>query len=584
MSQLTDIQKKIYANQTAALELAASQRAAQALLNARKDLLKRVKAQGEVRGYQGAVLGNLEATLQALPKAVTKSLDMDGLLDRGFQQGTELIGESSVRLRGGEKISGFSAVIDLGSLAHEKDKAINQIQGVTDKLKENIKQQIEISLALGEGESETIKRLFSLERDRDSTAPFRTAKHGIERVSRTASNSLVNAGKHQAYSKYAENFPELGIENEWVNVSDFRTSDTCLSLVGQRRKPGEPFSGVGFSGLYPPAHPFCRSTIIPVITGKPAKENTVKTQEVTNVKQVENTKQPGTTGPVALDDQIAKGSQFVRDGLSKPEVQLLERDIKSFKTENEWYQTSGDKETLETLKTYIREVAPIAQKVLDKLKAKTPSNLKTDYASDSRGKSSSDFVRWTNEDGKSVGVELDESLRDHIQAHRMTGLIENAVGVLGGKLLEDAKLVYLDKQLKKTKDRNRGWANADTKTINVGGKTGEALAATMLHEVGHFIEYDREGATQASRELIERRATGPMTYLSEISSNYRDDEVYLPDKFVDPYVGKIYGHHTAGSEVIAMGLQHLVTAERMAQFMLEDPEHFNYALSFIVGD
>lgn len=267
MSQLSDIQKKIYANQTAALELASSQRAAKVLLNARKDMLKRVQVQGEAKGYQRAVLSNLEATLRALPEAVTKSLDMDGLLGRGFKQGSELINEVGRGTREGERLSGFSATIDLGSLAHEKDKTINQIQGVTDKLKESIKQQVEISLALGEGEQETINRIFALDRTGDNKAPFRIAKHGIERVSRTASNSLVNAGKHQAYSKYSENFPELGIENEWVNVSDFRTSDTCLSLVGQRRKPGEPFSGVGFSGQYPPAHPYCRSTIIPVITG-----------------------------------------------------------------------------------------------------------------------------------------------------------------------------------------------------------------------------------------------------------------------------------------------------------------------------
>lgn len=62
----------------------------------------------------------------------------------------------------------------------------------------------------------------------------------------------VSAQSQAAFAKI------VGIEEyEWVSVLDNRTSDICRSRSGQRYKYGD--------GPLPPAHPNCRSCIVPVI-------------------------------------------------------------------------------------------------------------------------------------------------------------------------------------------------------------------------------------------------------------------------------------------------------------------------------
>jgi hypothetical protein len=164
----------------------------------------------------------------------------------------------------------------------------------------------------------------------------------------------------------------------------------------------------------------------------------------------------------------------------------------------------------------------------------------------------------------------------------MSGLVKDVVKLTGGSSLEGATVVYLDQNRGKSQSRDRGWAEHATKTINVGGKQGKDLGSTMLHETAHFIEFDVPGAKEASMELIKRRATGPIMALADVDPVYRDDELFMPDEFVNPYVGKIYPGSNPGTEVLSIGLQHLVTPELTAEFMLRDPEHFNYALSYLV--
>jgi hypothetical protein len=90
---------------------------------------------------------------------------------------------------------------------------------------------------------------------------------------------------------------------------------------------------------------------------------------------------------------------------------------------------------------------------------------------------------------------------------------------------------------------------------------------TMVHELGHMLEYSDPETIKASAAFVERRTKGdPWVRLKDLypTSNYGDDEWCRPDKFIHPYIGKTYGptkchlkpaeHEVVATEVISMGL------------------------------
>ena len=79
--------------------------------------------------------------------------------------------------------------------------------------------------------------------------------------------------------------------------------------------------------------------------------------------------------------------------------------------------------------------------------------------------------------------------------------------------------------------------------------------------------------------------------LNKIASGYRRDEYCKPDKFFDPYCGKLYtlfgGRDRSfvdgtASEIMSMGLQHLF--EDPINFAKEDREYFDFVISNLRGE
>lgn len=259
--QLTDIQKRVYANQVLSLERSEVAQVARTLEAARKDLLNQV-LKGRVSGNTAmAILSNLESALSSLPDDLVESMNLDNLLQRGYDQGVSLIHEVGRDTENEEVLSAFTPILDLRIFAQEKVTAASQIKGVTQRLKDRITEEARISVALGEGTTQTMDRIMSMKQFK---APFREAKQGVERVARTVTNDLVNTGKVRAYSDFRDQFPELGIKHEWLNVTDFRTSDICQTLTGLIVEVGKPFEAFGWTGTHPPAHPnaYLPSTVV----------------------------------------------------------------------------------------------------------------------------------------------------------------------------------------------------------------------------------------------------------------------------------------------------------------------------------
>lgn len=128
---------------------------------------------------------------------------------------------------------------------------------------------------------------------------------------------------------------------------------------------------------------------------------------------------------------------------------------------------------------------------------------------------------------------------------------------------------------------DRAWANAGSGYINIG----RGSKASIWHELGHFAE-DASKAGDEMAAWVRSRATGPEELLS-VLMDFEDygDEKALPDKFVSPYVGKLYPPFIPGdpysTEVISMGIERLVDEEALISWYEADPEHFYLVIGFI---
>lgn len=108
-----------------------------------------------------------------------------------------------------------------------------------------------------------------------------------------------------------------------------------------------------------------------------------------------------------------------------------------------------------------------------------------------------------------------------------------------------------------------------------------ARNGVVVHETMHWFEDHAHGGGARARKFLNDRTKGePEVRLNKLKpmSNYADDEVTKPDKFVDPYVGRIY--KGGGTEVTSMGLDALyVNAKHFAD---SDPDHFTYIWENVV--
>ena len=115
--------------------------------------------------------------------------------------------------------------------------------------------------------------------------------------------------------------------------------------------------------------------------------------------------------------------------------------------------------------------------------------------------------------------------------------------------------------------------------INVGEYEVQDIAVTY-HEFSHHVEFANRDIAQANLDWLKERASGKVEQLNKLipGSNYEDDEVAYTDKFISPYVGKLYTElieaGTPTSEVLSMGFQFFKNGGAMRQLYKLDQEHF----------
>ncbi len=130
------------------------------------------------------------------------------------------------------------------------------------------------------------------------------------------------------------------------------------------------------------------------------------------------------------------------------------------------------------------------------------------------------------------------------------------------------------------KDRDRAYANASG-VLNVGKG---AHKDAFFHEAAHHVEFESSKLREAANGWLRSKASSTepelLSKLTGISA-YARSEVALPDKFVDPYVGKIYKDRS--TEVISMGAEHFTDSKNMQILHERDRRHFEFTLGALLA-
>lgn len=124
----------------------------------------------------------------------------------------------------------------------------------------------------------------------------------------------------------------------------------------------------------------------------------------------------------------------------------------------------------------------------------------------------------------------------------------------------------------------------------------ENKKSTLFHEISHAFQ-NAYKTNKAETEWVKSRAISKevVTINSQLKNTQRyesgEKEYVIPDKFIHPYVGRVYVGGPGGEdafkeagniyEVISMAFENFSSPERLANFIKKDPEHFKLAMGLI---
>lgn len=114
--------------------------------------------------------------------------------------------------------------------------------------------------------------------------------------------------------------------------------------------------------------------------------------------------------------------------------------------------------------------------------------------------------------------------------------------------------------------------------------SGRAPVRTVVHEMAHWLEDESQEIFDRITQFYDRRTQGETPEMLKAllpRNNYRDDEMTRRDKFLHPYMGKVYeknGRRSA-SEILSMGLEMFYyDPHGLAQ---ADPDFFDFIYNLV---
>ena len=162
-----------------------------------------------------------------------------------------------------------------------------RIWGNSDKLANSLKDILGRAIATGQSPEKTIQEV--MER-------FNVSHSNANRLVRTETNYFENRAEIESYKT-------LGIEKfKFVATLDARTSEICRAMDGQEFKVKDAMQGEDV----PPLHPYCRSTIVPVVDGFEPEERSARDMRTGETRLVENMNYKAWKEKYGISEEISR--------------------------------------------------------------------------------------------------------------------------------------------------------------------------------------------------------------------------------------------------------------------------------------
>lgn len=496
------------------LEFGNSEVARKNLADARNRLKKRLEKDPSLIS-SGKFANILDEYLDELDTRISKEMGIESSLNRGIKDGKSFVGDAA-GIPQDSSFYGWTPSIPLQAIALAESEMATLIRKTTDELKEKTLRAVQSGIAQGADIGDIQNQILGLGirglKGKDGL--FRSATARAEMQARTVTNDLINRGAMITYNGVDKVAPELGIKKVWQSVSDRRTSDRCISLLGQIRDLNVNFqSSDGWSGANPPSHPNCRSRVT-CTTAKYKEEwdnrwNTegqtpkismpVKVDQSNNPRLVEKKevkKEKPIVREISEENVSFSNPNYNANSLNKafnelaktnPElgrrldeiVGLHQKEKISLLFHDSQYSGKDDEDQIRKFSKFLENRKNVNP---DHFSAKAYSNpalsriwLRVDDSSGFTGEDSP-FIMMRTDKLKNKVLRLDnDKLKE-----------SNAKLAERQRLVQDA---YKDKRVKKSEIKNYLYGN--TLVPGDNGEMDEDLwfMTTFIHESGHRVQY-----------------------------------------------------------------------------------------------
>ena len=150
----------------------------------------------------------------------------------------------------------------------------------------------------------------------------------------------------------------------------------------------------------------------------------------------------------------------------------------------------------------------------------------------------------------------------------------------------------------KEEEGDRSYHSGNVIALSDNASGGPNLQRNLMHEYGHHIELwqpvIRDSCISFYVNRIRNAAPVQLKTLFPYN-HYRDNEFTYPDKFIEPYIGKLYStekirpseiskEKIRATEVLSVGFEKMITEESKTEFYKKDKEHFGLILAIMAGE
>jgi len=351
---------------------------------------------------------------------------------------------------------------------------------------------------------------------------------------------------------------------------------SCIKLVGEYYKDG---SGKGWPPPSIPIHPNCTcytTNIYPEI--KYYVQNLVKTETETEVPEYVR----------EIRELVNKGIKDYKDVMNIGEVMYQEVDRRISESKKVQKLLPQMNELEKQMKELLEKRAALKESFRKAVIVNSPDKMRRiEYSLEELSKELQKLYKKISEIGKSIRVEKSNIFKGVLREVRQVGSdVEHFFALGTSKKAQKAYLEAINNLPKEWVEKSakepitviakRGRAYYNRKKAEMVLGT-ENTFTTACHEIGHRIEKVVDGVTDLERQFYDARTAGHSLKIIPGTT----DELYKPNDWADPYVGRYYEFDAY--EILSTGLETLLDGKRDVIDAWKDPEQIKFVMGLLGG-